>query len=160
MADETNPLRVRLVTPERTLFEHTVTAVLLPAKNGYFEVLPGAAPLMAELGAGDVTLLAARWRQALQRQLGLCRSSAGAGHHSRLRRPQARRNRCASRRKTARPRPADVEGSRRKRRCLHGGSSRHRRGRSQNGFCRRQELTGTAKQKPIFDGPKSKGLAL
>jgi F-type H+-transporting ATPase subunit epsilon len=57
MADETNPLRVRLVTPERTLFEHTVTAVLLPAKNGYFEVLPGAAPLMAELGAGDVTLI-------------------------------------------------------------------------------------------------------
>jgi len=56
MADETNQLRVRLVTPERTLFEHTVTAVLLPAKNGYFEVLPGAAPLMAELGAGDVTL--------------------------------------------------------------------------------------------------------
>ena len=57
MSEDTNQLRVRLVTPERTLFEHTVTAVLLPAKNGYFEVLPGAAPLMAELGAGDVTLI-------------------------------------------------------------------------------------------------------
>ena len=54
--EETNQLRVRLVTPERTLFEHTVTAVELPAKNGYMEVLYGHAPLMAELGAGDVTL--------------------------------------------------------------------------------------------------------
>jgi F-type H+-transporting ATPase subunit epsilon len=56
MAEETNQLRVRLVTPERILFEHPVTAVELPAKNGYMEVLYGAAPLVAELGAGDVTL--------------------------------------------------------------------------------------------------------
>jgi F-type H+-transporting ATPase subunit epsilon len=56
MADETNQLRVRLVTPERTLFEHPVTAVELPSKNGYMEVLYGHAPLVAELGAGDVTL--------------------------------------------------------------------------------------------------------
>jgi len=34
MAEETNQLRVRLVTPERTLFEHPVTAVELHAKNG------------------------------------------------------------------------------------------------------------------------------
>jgi F-type H+-transporting ATPase subunit epsilon len=56
MADETNQLRVRLVTPERTLFEHAVAAVELPAKNGYMEVLYGHAPLVAELGAGEVTL--------------------------------------------------------------------------------------------------------
>lgn len=56
MSDETNQLRVRLVTPERTLFEHAASAVELPAKSGYMEVLYGAAPLMAELGAGDVTL--------------------------------------------------------------------------------------------------------
>src|ERR1035437_2371373 len=56
MAEETNQLRVRLVTPERTLFDHPVTAVELPAKNGYMEALYGHAPLMAELGAGDVTL--------------------------------------------------------------------------------------------------------
>ena len=54
MADETNQLRVRLVTPERTLFEHAAEAVELPAKNGYMEVLYGHAPLLAELGAGDV----------------------------------------------------------------------------------------------------------
>src|ERR1035438_1308993 len=56
MADETNQLRVRLVTPERTLFEHGASAVELPAKCGYMEVLFGHAPLLTELGAGDVTL--------------------------------------------------------------------------------------------------------
>ncbi len=56
MAEETNQLRVRLVTPERTFFDQTATAVELPSKTGYFEVLYGHAPLMAELGAGDVTV--------------------------------------------------------------------------------------------------------
>jgi F-type H+-transporting ATPase subunit epsilon len=56
MSDETNQLRVRLVTPERTLFEQAASAVELPAKTGYMEVLYGAAPLLAELGAGDVTV--------------------------------------------------------------------------------------------------------
>jgi F-type H+-transporting ATPase subunit epsilon len=53
---ETNKLRVRLVTPEKILVEDTADAVELPAKTGYMEVLYGHAPLMAELGAGDVTL--------------------------------------------------------------------------------------------------------
>ena len=56
MADETNQLRVRLVTPERTLFEHGAASVELPAKSGYMEVLFGHAPLMSELGAGEVTV--------------------------------------------------------------------------------------------------------
>jgi F-type H+-transporting ATPase subunit epsilon len=54
MADETNQLRVRLVTPERILFDHAADAVELPSKLGYLEALYGHAPLMAELGAGDV----------------------------------------------------------------------------------------------------------
>jgi F-type H+-transporting ATPase subunit epsilon len=56
MADESNKLRVRLVTPERILFEADAPAVELPAKNGYMEVLYGHAPLMAELGAGEVRI--------------------------------------------------------------------------------------------------------
>ena len=56
MAEQSNQLRVRLVTPERTLFEQSADAVELPAKNGYMEVLYGHAPLLAELGAGDVTV--------------------------------------------------------------------------------------------------------
>ena len=61
MADGTiNELRVRLVTPERTLFDAVADAVELPAKNGYMEVLYGHAPLLAELGAGDVRLHGAK----------------------------------------------------------------------------------------------------
>jgi len=56
MADDSNQLRVRLVTPERILFEGDSPAVELPSKSGYMEVLYGHAPLMAELGAGDVTI--------------------------------------------------------------------------------------------------------
>ena len=56
MAESANQLRVRLVTPERILFEQFADAVELPSKSGYMEVLYGAAPLVAELGAGDVTL--------------------------------------------------------------------------------------------------------
>jgi F-type H+-transporting ATPase subunit epsilon len=57
MTEQTsNQLRVRLVTPERVLFEADAAAVELPAKNGYMEVLYGHAPLLAELGAGDVTI--------------------------------------------------------------------------------------------------------
>jgi F-type H+-transporting ATPase subunit epsilon len=54
MADDTNQLRVRLVTPERVMCELTADSVDLPSKSGYFEVLYGHAPLFAELGAGDV----------------------------------------------------------------------------------------------------------
>jgi F-type H+-transporting ATPase subunit epsilon len=56
MAEETNQLRVRLVTPERVFFDHAASAVELPSKSGYFEVLYGHAPLMDELGAGDVII--------------------------------------------------------------------------------------------------------
>lgn len=59
MADTTtttSQLRVRLVTPERVLFEVKADSVDLPSKSGYLEPLYGHAPLMAELGAGDVIL--------------------------------------------------------------------------------------------------------
>jgi F-type H+-transporting ATPase subunit epsilon len=56
MAEETNQLRVRLVTPDRTMFEGMADTVELPSKTGHFEVLYGHAPLVAELGAGDVTI--------------------------------------------------------------------------------------------------------
>ena len=56
MAEATNQLRVRLVTPERTLFEVVADSVDLPSKTGYLEPLYGHAPLLAELGAGDVIL--------------------------------------------------------------------------------------------------------
>lgn len=49
-------LTVRLVTPDRVLLDATATAVELPSMAGYLETLYGAAPLLAELGAGEVRL--------------------------------------------------------------------------------------------------------
>jgi F-type H+-transporting ATPase subunit epsilon len=49
-------LTVRLVTPDRLLLDATAESVELPAMAGYLEALYGAAPLLAELGAGEVRL--------------------------------------------------------------------------------------------------------
>jgi F-type H+-transporting ATPase subunit epsilon len=49
-------LAVRLVTPDRVLLDATADAVELPSMSGYLEALYGAAPLLAELGAGEVRL--------------------------------------------------------------------------------------------------------
>ncbi len=49
-------LAVRIVTPDRVLVDTTADAVELPALSGYMEALYGAAPLLAELGAGEVRL--------------------------------------------------------------------------------------------------------
>jgi F-type H+-transporting ATPase subunit epsilon len=55
MADS-NQLRVRLVTPAQILVDQTADAVEVPTKSGYIEALFGAAPLLAEIGAGEVRL--------------------------------------------------------------------------------------------------------
>lgn len=55
MADA-NRLTVRLVTPDRILVDQTVDAVEVPSKSGYFEVLYGHSPLLAELAPGEVRL--------------------------------------------------------------------------------------------------------
>ena len=59
MADATTTtgqLAVRIVTPDRVLVDTTADAIELPALSGYLEALYGAAPLLAELGAGEVRL--------------------------------------------------------------------------------------------------------
>jgi F-type H+-transporting ATPase subunit epsilon len=58
MADtpQSGRLMVRLVTPDRILLDATAEAVELPSMSGYLEALYGAAPLLAELGAGEVRL--------------------------------------------------------------------------------------------------------
>jgi F-type H+-transporting ATPase subunit epsilon len=56
MAESGNQLHVRLVTPDRILVDEEADAVELPSKSGYLEVLYGHAPLLAELGVGEVRL--------------------------------------------------------------------------------------------------------
>jgi F-type H+-transporting ATPase subunit epsilon len=56
MADAGNQLKIRLVTPDKVLIDQDADAVELPSKSGYMEVLYGHAPLLAELGVGEVRL--------------------------------------------------------------------------------------------------------
>jgi F-type H+-transporting ATPase subunit epsilon len=44
-----------VVTPERQLLRATVVEVVLPGANGEVGVLPGHAPLITELGIGEMT---------------------------------------------------------------------------------------------------------
>jgi F-type H+-transporting ATPase subunit epsilon len=47
-------IHLEIVTPERQIFSGTVASVTLPATTGYLGVLPGHAPLLAELGIGEI----------------------------------------------------------------------------------------------------------
>lgn len=48
-------LTLEIVTPERQLAEENVDEIQLPARGGYLGILPGHAPLLTELGVGDLT---------------------------------------------------------------------------------------------------------
>jgi len=48
-------LTLEIVTPQRLLAEEQVEEVQLPARRGYLGILPGHAPLLTELGVGDLT---------------------------------------------------------------------------------------------------------
>ena len=47
-------LQLEIVTPERLVEKDTVTEVQIPGKDGYIGVLPGHAPLITELGVGEI----------------------------------------------------------------------------------------------------------
>ena len=44
-----------IVTPTRQLVRARTSEVTLPGANGYLGILPGHAPLMTELGIGELT---------------------------------------------------------------------------------------------------------
>jgi F-type H+-transporting ATPase subunit epsilon len=48
-------IQLVVVTPVRQLFSESVTDVQLPGADGYLGVLPGHAPLITELGIGELT---------------------------------------------------------------------------------------------------------
>src|ERR1700729_1187407 len=56
MEDPGNQLQVRPGTRDKVLVDQDADAVELPSKSGYMEVLYGHAPLLAELGVGEVRL--------------------------------------------------------------------------------------------------------
>ncbi len=56
---------LEIATPERLLVRERVTEAQIPARNGYIGVLPEHAPLLAELGTGDLTYVAEGRRRHL-----------------------------------------------------------------------------------------------
>ncbi len=48
-------LTLELVTPERQLIRQTVSEVQLPGRAGYLGILPGHAPLITEMGIGELS---------------------------------------------------------------------------------------------------------
>jgi len=49
-------MKLQLITPEKILFEGTVTLAQIPGSEGEFGVLPGHAPFISTLKNGLVTL--------------------------------------------------------------------------------------------------------
>jgi F-type H+-transporting ATPase subunit epsilon len=47
---------VRVVSPEKVVYEGDVTAMVAPAWDGQVGILPGHAPFLSLLGAGELTV--------------------------------------------------------------------------------------------------------
>ncbi len=48
-------IQLEIVTPEKMVVQDRAEEVQIPGRNGYLGVLPGHAPLITELGAGEIT---------------------------------------------------------------------------------------------------------
>jgi F-type H+-transporting ATPase subunit epsilon len=51
----TDSFQLEIVTPEKLVVRDTADEVQIPGRNGYIGVLPGHAPLITELGAGEIS---------------------------------------------------------------------------------------------------------
>jgi len=52
MADS---FQLEIVTPEKLVVKDSAEEIQIPGRNGYIGVLPGHAPLITELGAGEIS---------------------------------------------------------------------------------------------------------
>ncbi len=73
---EQGRLKVRVVTPERILVEADATSVVLPGETGVMEVLPGAAPLLTAIGAGELVVSGGTGTAASNQKLVVARGFA------------------------------------------------------------------------------------
>jgi len=60
-----DPIQLVVVTPVNQLLSEAVTEVQLPGADGYLGVLPGHAPLITELGIGELTYKSANGQTGL-----------------------------------------------------------------------------------------------
>jgi len=51
-------INLEIVTPEKHLFSGAVDSITVPSTTGYLGILPGHAPLLAELGIGEISFKA------------------------------------------------------------------------------------------------------
>lgn len=49
-------IHLEVVTPDGQVYSGDVDAVVVPARQGYMGILPGHAPLLAELGIGEISI--------------------------------------------------------------------------------------------------------
>jgi len=50
----TDSFQLEIVTPEKMVVRDVAEEIQIPGRNGYLGVLPGHAPLITELGAGEI----------------------------------------------------------------------------------------------------------
>src|SRR5438876_596447 len=88
-----------IVTPEKQLLRQNVADVQMPGENGYLGILPGHAPLMTELGIGELSYHESGGKEPAH--IAIIRGARG-------------RNRSATRQRCARSRPKAPSGERSK----------------------------------------------
>jgi len=52
-------LQLQIVTPDKRLVDEAVEQVQMPGRNGYLGILPQHAPLLTELGPGEISYMQA-----------------------------------------------------------------------------------------------------
>ncbi len=50
-------MQISVLTPDKEIFEGTITSVKVPGVSGQFEVLKNHAPIVSALGEGEVKLV-------------------------------------------------------------------------------------------------------
>jgi F-type H+-transporting ATPase subunit epsilon len=67
MAETALPIEIHLdiVTPDRLAAHEAVTWVMVPGKDGYLGILPGHAPLLTELGPGELEYTSGNTKHSL-----------------------------------------------------------------------------------------------
>jgi len=48
-------IHLEIVTADKQVYSGDVDSIIVPARTGYLGILPGHAPLLAELGIGEIT---------------------------------------------------------------------------------------------------------
>lgn len=64
-------MNVEILTPDKTLFSGVADVISLPGINGSFQILENHAPLIANLGKGEVSIKASGKTESFEIKSGL-----------------------------------------------------------------------------------------